>query len=181
MILTDSKILEGIKNKEITIIPFDHTALGSNSYDIHLHDKLTRIRAGATLDCAKDNSRLEETISIPMEGLVLIPGILYLGTTIEYTETLNCVPFLEGKSSIGRLGISIHVTAGKGDIGFKGHWTLEISVIQSVRVYAGMPIGQIIYFEKSGSCLVPYDKKDSAKYRDQPRIPIGSMMHKNQF
>ena len=68
-----------------------------------------------------------------------------LGSTLEYADKTVC-SFLEGKSSVGRLGIDIHATAGKGDVGFCNHWTLEISVCQSVRVYAGMPIGQLIYF-----------------------------------
>ena len=72
------------------------------------------------------------------------------GSTLEYTETRRFVPFLEGKSSVGRLGIDIHATAGKGDVGFCNHWTLEISVSQPVRVYAGMPIGQLIYFLVEG-------------------------------
>lgn len=87
---------------------------------------------------------------IPHEGLILVPSKLYLGATKEYTETHNFVPFLEGKSSVGRLGIDIHATAGKSDVGFCNTWTLEISVRQPVRIYPGMPIGQFIYFEISG-------------------------------
>ena len=101
------------------------------------------------------------------------------GSTLEYTETRQYVPFLEGKSSVGRLGIDIHATAGRG-WGFCNHWTLEISVCQPVRVYAGMPIGQLIYFKVDGNVEVDYASKSSAKYNQ--RTPTGGiMMWKNSF
>ena len=109
------------------------------------------------------------------------PHIFYLGVTEEYTETHAHVPFLEGKSSTGRLGIDIHATAGKGDVGFCGHWTLEISVKQPVKIYKGMPIGQLIYFPVEGEIENPYDKKKNAKYSHQPDKPVESMMWKNKF
>lgn len=105
----------------------------------------------------------------------------YLGVTQEYTETLAHVPFLEGKSSVGRLGIDIHATAGKGDVGFCNYWTLEISVKKPVRVYGGMPIGQLIYFVIQGEVITPYNKKGSAKYNQVQPLPMESMMWKNQF
>ena len=72
-------------------------------------------------------------------------------------------------------------TAGKGDVGFCGNWTLEISVKKPVRVYAGMPIGQLIYFPVLGEILVPYNSKKNAKYAGQPNRPVESMMWKNNF
>jgi dCTP deaminase len=116
---------------------------------------------------------------IPTEGLILVPSKLYLGVTKEYTETHRHVPFLEGKSSIGRLGIDIHATAGKGDVGFCNTWTLEISVRQPVRIYAGMPIGQLIYFVIDGEVENPYNKKKTAKYNKRTTKPVESMMWKN--
>ncbi|HLX12463.1 MAG TPA: dCTP deaminase, partial [Bacteroidota bacterium] len=115
----------------------------------------------------------------PKEGMILVTSKLYLGVTEEYTETHAHVPFLEGKSSIGRLGIDIHATAGKGDIGFCNTWTLEISVRQPVRIYAGMPIGQLIYFMVDGKIDVPYNRKRSAKYNKRTVKPVESMMWKN--
>ena len=88
---------------------------------------------------------------------------------------------MEGKSSTGRLGIDIHATAGKGDVGFCGNCTLEISCKQPVRVYAGMPIGQLIYFPVDGEIEVKYNQKKNAKYSGQPNKPIESMMWKNKF
>ena len=110
-----------------------------------------------------------------------MPHEFYLGVTAEYTETHAHVPFLEGKSSTGRLGIDIHATAGKGDVGFCGYWTLEISVKQPVRVYKGMPIGQLIYFVVEGEVEVLYNTKGNAKYNGKTVKPVESMMFKNEF
>jgi dCTP deaminase len=131
------------------------------------------------LDAKKHNEI--EYFEIPEEGFVLYPHIFYLGTTAEYTETHAHVPFLEGKSSTGRLGIDIHATAGKGDVGFCNTWTLEISCAQPVRVYAGMPIGQLIYFVVEGEVETLYNKKGNAKYNGRTIKPVESMMWKNQF
>ncbi len=178
MILTDKKILEAIEKGEIVIEPFDRSCLGTNSYDVHLGKYLARYTS-FPLDAKKHNKI--EHFEIGPEGYVLEPGNLYLGVTQEYTETHTTVPFLEGKSSIGRLGIDIHATAGKGDVGFCNTWTLEISCVHPVRVYEGMPIGQLIYFMIEGDIENYYNKKSDAKYNKRTRRPIESMMWKNTF
>ncbi len=178
MILSDSEILKYIENGDIGIQPYDRENLGSNSYDVHLSKHLATYKDDV-LDSKKHNT--VDHFEIPQEGFVLQPNELYLGSTEEYTETFKHVPFLEGKSSTGRLGIDIHATAGKGDVGFCGHWTLEISVSKPVRVYAGMPIGQIIYYTVEGETINPYNKKKSAKYHNQSLLPKESMMWKNKF
>ncbi len=178
MILTDKKILEAIETKEIVIEPFNRAKLGTNSYDVHL-SKFLAVYENRELD-AKVHNTIKEIV-IPEEGFVIQPGTLYLGVTEEYTETHNSVPFLEGKSSIGRLGIDIHATAGKGDVGFCNTWTLEISCVQPVRIYAGMPIGQLIYFKVEGDIENYYNKKANAKYNARTIKPVESMMWKNKF
>ena len=178
MILTDKEILKAIENKGIVIDPFDRDSLGTNSYDVHLSRWLA-VYKDEELDAKKHNK--VKHFEIPEEGFLLMPGTLYLGVTEEYTETFNSVPFLEGKSSIGRLGIDIHATAGKGDVGFCNTWTLEISCVQPVRVYAGMPIGQLIYFKVSGEIENFYNTKPSAKYGKRTDKPVESMMWKNKF
>lgn len=210
MMLSDSAIIQEMKAGTLKIEPFFPKFLGSNSYDCHLshhlaiyepnlavrgydgieklvknelpkqcvQDVLKKIHL-IELDAAKHNKTIK--FDIPEEGLVLYPNILYLGSTVEYTETHKHVPFIEGKSSTGRLGIDIHATAGKGDVGFCGHWTLEISVKHPVRVYAGMPVGQLIYFSVEGDVTNSYDKKKSAKYSGQPGKPVESMMWRNQI
>lgn len=178
MILSDSKILESMASGEIVIEPFRKEALGTNSYDVHLGRWLATYR-DAVLDARKHNEI--DVFEIPDEGFVLQPGVLYLGVTEEYTESYTAVPFLEGKSSVGRLGIDIHATAGKGDVGFCNTWTLEISCTMPVRIYKGMPIGQLIYFKVDGDIENYYHHKHSAKYNIRTDKPVESMMWKNHF
>ena len=178
MILSDNRILEEIEKKTIIIKPYNREKLGSNSYDVHLGKNLA-MYVDDVLDAKKHNK--VRHFEIPEEGFVLDPKQLYLGVTMEYTETHAHVPFLEGKSSTGRLGIDIHATAGKGDVGFCNTWTLEISVAQPVRIYAGMPIGQLIYFHVEGDIEIMYNTKGNAKYNHKTTRPVESMMWKNEF
>lgn len=176
MILTDKEILAEIEAGNIVVEPFSIEDLGSNSYDVHL-GKTLAMYEDDVLDARENN--VIRYFDIPPEGYLLVPHRFYLGVTQEYTETHKHVPFLEGKSSVGRLGIDIHATAGKGDVGFCNYWTLEISVKQPVRVYHGMPIGQLIYFVVHGEVLNPYNRKKSAKYNTRTPYPVESMMWKN--
>lgn len=178
MILSDKAILESIDKGEILIEPFRKDCLGTNSYDVHLGKHLALYK-NRVLD-AREHNEIEEFI-IPEEGFVLHPNTLYLGVTEEYTESHAHVPFLEGKSSVGRLGIDIHATAGKGDVGFCNTWTLEISCSQPVRIYAGMPIGQLIYFMVHGDIENMYNLKRNAKYNQKTVKPVESMMWRNKF
>ena len=178
MILTDKKILEAIESGLIIIDPFRIECLGTNSYDVHL-GKYISVYQDSHLDARKHNTIIESEIG--PEGFLMKPGMLYLGVTEEYTETHHTVPFLEGKSSIGRLGIDIHATAGKGDVGFCNYWTLELSCVLPVRIYAGMPIGQLIYFKVEGEIIRTYQSKLDAKYNQRNSKPVESMMWKNKF
>ncbi|MCC6817112.1 MAG: dCTP deaminase [Saprospiraceae bacterium] len=178
MILSDKEILQAIDRNNIVIQPFRRDCLGTNSYDVHLGHSLAVYR-DRELDAKKHNQI--DIFTIPESGFVIQPGTLYLGVTEEYTETHHTVPFLEGKSSVGRLGIDIHATAGKGDVGFCNYWTLEISCVQPVRIYSGMPIGQLIYFKVEGKIENFYNKKSDAKYNDRVAFPVESMMWKNKF
>ena len=178
MILSDTRILEEIEKGTIKVDPYTRECLGSNSYDVHLGKWLAKYN-DEILDAKKHNQITY--FEIPDDGFILQPQVFYLGVTQEYTETHAHVPFLEGKSSTGRLGIDIHATAGKGDVGFCGNWTLEISAKQPVRIYKYMPIGQLIYFPVEGEIEVAYNKKKDAKYSGQPNKPIESMMWKNKF
>ena len=176
MILSDTKIRDEIRKGRIVIRPYRPSSLGTNSYDVHLGPYLAVYRDPA-LDARVLNPVKE--FRIPSSGYVLVPGQLYLAVTEEYTETHGFVPFLEGKSSLGRLGIDIHATAGKGDEGFSNYWTLEMSVKLPVRVYAGMPVGQLIYFEISGPVRNSYATKRSAKYRKVSAHPQPSRLYLN--
>ena len=162
MILSGKSIREKI-GKEIIIDPFDEKAINPNSYNLTLHDELI-IYEEAVLDMKK-RQRIKNLV-IPEEGLVLRPGVLYLGRTREYTETHGYVPMLEGRSSVGRLGLFVHVCAGFGDVGFKGFWTLEIHCVQPIRVYADVSICQIYYHAIEGE----YDEYSSDKYQGNTGI-----------
>jgi dCTP deaminase len=178
MILSDKSILGEIEEGNILIEPFRPDCLGSNSYDVHLGRYLL-IYKEEVLDVKKQNKT--EEIIIPVDGYVLQPGKLYLGVTEEYTEAYKHVPFLEGKSSTGRLGLVIHASAGKGDVGFCNTWTLQISCIQPIRIYSGMPIGQLFYFALEGDINNPYFSRSGAKYLEKSIKPVESFMWKSEF
>jgi dCTP deaminase len=146
MILSGQAIRERM-GSDILIDPFDETQLNPNSYNLTLHNELM-VYEEVVLDMAKANR--VRRISIPEQGLVLNPYQLYLGRTAERTETHNLVPQIEGRSSVGRLGLFVHVTAGFGDVGFAGYWTLEMFAVQQVKIYPGVPICQIFYHEIAG-------------------------------
>ena len=147
MILSGLEIKKQVENKNIIIEPFNEECINPNSYNLRLHNELL-VYEDHVLDMKLPNKT--KKIIIPEEGLILEPGKLYLGRTVEYTKTDKFVPMLEGRSSIGRLGLFIHVTAGFGDIGFSGFWTLEIHCIQPVKIYPGVEICQIYYHSIEG-------------------------------
>lgn len=149
--------------KDLFIEPFTETQLNPNSYNLKLHNELL-VYTEDVLDMKKENGF--ERITIPEEGLVLEPNRLYLGRTMEYTRTLNAVPMLEGRSSIGRLGLFVHVTAGFGDVGFSGYWTLEIFCIQPIRIYPNIEICQLYYHTIDGE----YEAYSSGKYQNNKGI-----------
>ncbi|MGA2616830.1 MAG: dCTP deaminase [Thermoguttaceae bacterium] len=147
MVLSGHEIRRHLGGK-IIIDPFDDSRLNPNSYNLALHDTLM-VYEEVVLDMRRANR--VRRMAIPPEGLVLQPSQLYLGRTAERTETHGFVPMIEGRSSIGRLGLFVHVTAGFGDVGFCGYWTLEMFAVQPVRIYAGVAICQIFYHDISGT------------------------------
>jgi len=122
MILSGLKIAEEVKAGRIYISDFDEKRLNPNSYNLRLSDELL-VYDRALLDMKWPNSYT--IMQIPEDGMILEPNRIYLGRTMERTRTDCYVPMLEGRSSVGRLGIFIHATAGFGDVGFHGYWTLE--------------------------------------------------------
>ena len=146
MVLSGHEI-ERQLGQNIIIDPFDESKLNPNSYNLSLHDELM-VYEEVVLDMRRANR--VRRIAIPLEGLVLAPNHLYLARTIERTETHNLVPMIEGRSSVGRLGLFVHVTAGFGDVGFCGYWTLEMFAVQPVRIYPGVAICQIFYHDIHG-------------------------------
>ena len=162
MLLSGEEIKKHL-DKEIFISPYDPSQLNPNSYNLRLANELL-VYTQSPLDMKKPNET--QRLIIPEEGLLLEANKLYLGRTVEYTKTESFVPMLEGRSSIGRLGLFIHVTAGFGDVGFAGYWTLEIFCIQPIRIYPNVEICQIYYHTIEGE----YEKYASGKYQNNSGI-----------
>ena len=163
MILTGDEIARRMGN-DVRIDPYDERNLNPNSYNLSLHDEILTYEE-VVLDMRKCNR--VKRLTIPRDGLTLQPNKLYLARTIERTETHNLVPMIEGRSSIGRLGLFVHVTAGFGDVGFCGFWTLEMFAVQPVRIYPGVSICQIFYHSVVGDIS---EYKKSGKYQDNHDI-----------
>lgn len=169
MILSGSEIKAQL-GSNIKIEPYHEDQVNPNSYNLTLHDEML-VYEEIVLDMKRPNRF--RRITIPAEGMVLQPNQLYLARTVEYTETHNFVPMLEGRSSIGRLGLFVHVTAGFGDVGFCGFWTLEMFAVQPVRIYPGVQVCQIFYHSIEGEVT---DYK-SSKYQHNKDIQP-SMLYK---
>lgn len=166
-------ILSGLEiasrqGKDIEIDPYSSERLNPNSYNLRLHNELL-VYDSSVLDMKLDNktSKLE----IPTEGLELEPGKLYLGRTIERTRSDKLVPMLEGRSSIGRLGMFIHVTAGFGDVGFNGFWTLEIFVVQPLVIYPEVEVCQIYFHDIQGE----FTTYQNGKYQNNSGIQASKL------
>ncbi len=170
MIISGKEIKRNLGTK-LHIDPFNDRQLGPNSYNLRLHNELL-IYENYILDMKRENKAYK--IRIPEEGLILKPNTLYLGRTVEYTETDYYVPMLEGRSSIGRLGLFVHITAGFGDVGFKGYWTLEIFSVQPIKIYPNIEICQIFYHTIDGD----YNKYTSNKYQNNRDVQP-SMLYKD--
>ncbi|MGY8808478.1 MAG: dCTP deaminase [Fidelibacterota bacterium] len=170
MILSGKEIIQR-KGKDIVIDPFNENQVNPNSYNLRLHNELV-VYDNPVLDMKEDNPATK--IMIPEDGLLLESKKLYLGRTMEYTETNNLVPMLEGRSSVGRLGLFVHITAGFGDVGFKGYWTLEIFCVQPIKIYPSIEICQIFYHSVEGD-YTPYQ---SGKYQGNRDIQT-SMLYKD--
>ena len=162
-IISGKQIVEAINSGDITISPYFEKYVNPISYDLRLGEKYAFYAncvnyinkaeenftpTGYILDCKKEEPIVIQ--DIPESGLVMVPGIGYLMHTLESVSTEKYVPILDGKSSVGRLFIQIHSTAGLGDPGFSGQFTLEVMVTHKIRVYKGMRIGQVRFFEISG-------------------------------
>ena len=163
MILSGLEIQKEIAAGNIVIDPFDPARLNPNSYNLRLADELLIYRQ-EVLDMKEPNEY--KRLTIPEAGLVLQPGTLYLGRTLEMTETKTFVPMLEGRSSVGRLGLMIHVTAGFGDVGFHGFWTLELFCVKPLRIYPRVEICQIYYHSIQGE----YQTYQSGKYQNNSGV-----------
>lgn len=171
-ILSGLAIKEYIKRGDITITPFDEKRIGTNSYDVSLGNTLLTYILGPDGELNTQFSTPTVSHTIPPEGFRLEPGVMYLGHVAEFIEHGNFVPFLDGRSSTGRLSVSLHQTAGRGDIAFRGRWTLEITVTHPVRVYPGDILGQVYFFTVVG----PFTTYDGGKYQDAQTVEASKLL-----
>lgn len=180
MILSGDEILSRL-GSDITIDPFEPEQLNPNSYNLTLHDELL-VYEEVVLDVKQPNRYRRMTI--PAEGLILSPNQLYLARTIEHTKTHNLVPMIEGRSSLARLGLFVHVSSGFGDVGFCGYWTLEMFAVQPIRIYPGIKICQIFYHTLEGN-IREYASDKYQNNRDiQPSLmykEFGNSPERNQL
>lgn len=144
MILSGSKIVTACRCGHITIHPFNHNDINPNSYNYRIGNNIVELHPDADIAHNKRNNILTDY------GYTLIPGIIYLSSTYERIGSSKYVTTLLGRSSLGRLGLFLNATADLGHIGCESHWTLELSVVQPLRVYPGMRIGQVAFWNVSG-------------------------------
>ena len=170
MILSGSKIKEMVEENKIIIEPFNVKQVNPNSYNFRLGNTL-RIYKDKVIDPKKDNPT--SIIEIPSSGYVMEPSVLYLGHTEEVMGSNHFVPIIRGRSSIGRLGIFVHITADLIDIGSINQWTLQMHCVQPVRIYPGILIGQVTFWKVAGE-IVLYNGKYQGSLG-----PIASQMHQD--
>jgi len=158
VILNGKEIEEYRKQGKITIEPWNPDQLGPNSYDLTIGDKIKQVKPNdkTAWNQAFINPHKPQEYRgghIPKEGVVLEKGKLYLVSTVEKAGSSLFVPMVEGRSSIGRMGLFIHVTAGFGDIGFSSNWTLELVATEDILIYPGMRLGQVFFHECTSNTM----------------------------
>ncbi|MDD4381776.1 MAG: deoxycytidine deaminase [Candidatus Dojkabacteria bacterium] len=169
MILTGQEIKKKVNEGSITIEPFYMESLNPNSYNYHLSPNLIIIER--RID-SKQKTEYKK-VTIPEKGLILVPSKLYLGSTSEIIGSMKYVTSLIGRSSIGRLGLFMQITADLGQLGQSHKWTLEMHVVKKLKVYPNMKIGQVSFWKTFG--------KNDFDYIDQYNMsnePIISKIYK---
>lgn len=185
VILSDRDLRTELAAGRIIIEPFDEACVQPSSIDIKVHNlfRVFRNHTAGIIDVKKDMTDLTELVDIPLDGVfILHPGEFVLGSTLERVAVPNdLVARVEGKSSLGRLGLLIHSTAGFIDAGFDGHVTLELANVANlpITLYPGMKIGQISFMKMTSPAEKPYGSgAKGSKYQGQ-RGPTPSRYFEN--
>jgi len=185
MILSDRSLREALEAGRIVIDPLDESCIQPSSIDLKL-DRLFRVfrnHTAGVIDVKQDLEDLTELVTIPDDGVFMLhPGEFVLGSTLERVGVPDdMVARIEGKSSLGRLGLLIHSTAGFIDAGFDGHITLELSNVANlpITLYPKMKIGQVSFLQMTTPADNPYgSSKNGSKYQGQ-RGPTPSRYFEN--
>ena len=187
VILSDRTIREEIAAARIVIDPYDERLVQPSSIDVRISHlfRVFRNHTSAVIDVKADQTGLTELVEMPEDGseaFMLHPGEFVLGSTLERVAVPDdLVGRVEGKSSLGRLGLLIHSTAGFIDAGFDGHITLELANVASlpITLYPGMKIGQVSFMRMTTPAEHPYGAGASgSKYQGQ-RGPTPSRYFEN--
>jgi len=185
VILSDRTIKEELAAGRVVIEPLDESCIQPSSVDLHIDGsfRVFRNHTMGIIDVKADTESLTELVEIEPDGVFMLhPGEFVLGTTLERVALPDdLVARLEGKSSLGRLGLLIHSTAGFVDAGWDGQLTLELSNVASlpITLYPGMKIGQISFIQMTTPADHPYGSGEvGSKYQGQ-RGPIASQYYKN--
>jgi dCTP deaminase len=184
VVLSDVSIRRLLDEDRIGIDPFDESLMQPSSLDVRV-DRYFRVFRNSRypyIDVKQEQEELTELVEIEEEPFILHPGEFVLGSTLERVRLPDdLVARLEGKSSLGRLGLLIHSTAGYVDPGWKGNLTLELSNVANlpIALYHGMRIGQISFFRMSSPVERPYGSPElRSRYQGQ-REPTASAFHQD--
>ena len=185
MLLSDRDIRSCVDSGRVRLEPWDPQMIQPSSIDVHL-DRFFRLfnnHKYPVIDPAADQPELTRLVDVSAEGsLILHPGEFVLGSTYEKVTLADDVAArLEGKSSLGRLGLLTHSTAGFIDPGFSGHVTLELSNTATlpIALYPGMKVGQLCFFQLSSAAEKPYGSGASGSRYQGQRGPTASRSHLN--
>ncbi len=160
MILTGSEIIKQVRNSRIVIDPFNIGQINPNSYNFRLGNTI-KVFKNKVLDSKRKNE--VGTIKIPATGLELQPDKIYLGHTLETMGSQKFVPIIRGRSSTGRLGLFVHITADLIDIGSINQWTLMMHAVQKIIIYPKMLIGQVTFWQVKGAIKLYRGKYQGSK------------------
>lgn len=178
-ILTGKAIQDAVESGRIKIDPFNPEQLNPNSYNLTIGNTVCTYN-GTSLQGWEDGDSILDAKDLPMlinhqidfeKGFILYPNVIYLASTVEAVGTSHFVPILDGRSSFARLGATAQLSAGFGDIGFYGEWTLEITVAQPLRIYPWMQVCQVAFHTPEG----PITRLYNGRYQGQ-RGPTKSRM-----
>jgi len=173
MIIAHDQLLEDVESGRIHCWPFDLDMVGTNSIDVTLGRNIKIVRDNKVHSKYGDKGYIDpvfdqvfEEITMPDAGIILEPGIRYLAHTEEEIGSDFYVPIYEGRSSIARMFLWSHISAGFGEVGFKRQWTLELACVGRIRIFPGMRIGQVFFSTVSSNAKL-YGRDIKAHYADQ--------------